>query len=62
MIGTLQGDAQALVDSVISLCYFMRGGATYSEMMNMSPGQRDRIRRFVDQRLEEESKSMHPVY
>ena len=58
----LQDDAQALIDSVISLAYFMRGGVTYSELMNMTSGVRDRIENFVKQRLEQESKSLNPVY
>jgi len=58
----LQDDAQALIDSIISLAYFMRGGITYSELMNTTSGVRDRIESFIKHRLDQEAKSAHPVY
>jgi hypothetical protein len=35
---------------------------TYSEFMCMSYGQREIMQTFIGQRLEQESKSSHPVY
>lgn len=62
MIGMLQDDARALIDSIISLAYFMRGGITYSELMNMTSGVRDRVESFIKSRLEQEAKNPNPVY
>lgn len=62
MIGTLQDEAKALIDSVISLAYFMRGGATYEELMNMTYGERDRVSEFIKNRLEQEMKKPTPIY
>ena len=58
----LQDDAQSLIDSVISLVYFMRGGITYSEIMNVTSGVRDRIENFIKSRLEQEAKNPNPNY
>jgi hypothetical protein len=62
MIGMMQDEARAIVDNAISLAYFMRGGITYSEIMNLTSGVRDRIEVFLKNRLESEAKSMNPVY
>ncbi len=62
MVGMMQDDARALIDSIISLAYFMRGGITYSELMNMTYGVRDRVETFIKTRLEQESKNLHPNY
>ena len=62
MIGMLQDDARDLIDSIIQLAYFMRGGITFSELMNITSGVRDRIENFIKQRLESESKGPRPNY
>lgn len=62
MIDRLQRDAVILIDNVIQMAYFMRGGATYGEIMNMTPGERDRVSTFLDRRLEAEKKNPNPVY
>ncbi len=62
MFQALQGDVQSLVDGIISLVYYMRGAISYEEMMRRTPGERDRISRFLDKRFETEKKNPHPVY
>ena len=52
----MQRDAMSLVDSVVALSYWMRGGATYENIMHMTPGERDRLAQFIEKRLEQESK------
>lgn len=58
----LQKDVENLIDSIISLVYFMRGSISYEEMMRRTPGERDRISTFLDKRFEVEKQNMHPVY
>lgn len=62
MIGRLQDEAREIVDSVTTLAYFMRGGATFTEIMNMPYGIRERLGNFINKRLEVEQKSPYPVY
>jgi hypothetical protein len=62
MFGSLRRDIEAIIDEVIQLSYFMRGAISYEELMFRTPGERQRIGRFIEKRLESESKSMHPVY
>jgi len=62
MIKRLNQEVEILIDTVISLSYFMRGGATYEEIMRMTPGERDKVARFVEKRLESQKDRIHPVY
>lgn len=58
----MQGEAARLVDSCISLSYWMRGAITYGEMMNTTFGERERIGAFIERRLESEKKNPSPNY
>lgn len=62
MFREYQGNIRAIVDDVIEMAYYMRGAISYDEIMLMSPGERERVGRFIEKRLEQESKSPHPVY
>ena len=62
MMDRYNHQVERLLDGVLSLCYFMRGGITYDEMLNTTVGERARIEKFVSKRLEAESKKIHPVY
>jgi hypothetical protein len=58
----MQRDVEGLIDGIISLVYYMRGAISYEDMMMRTPGERDRISRFLDKRFEAEKKNPHPVY
>ena len=62
MFATLQRESERLLDSIITMIYFMRGALTYTEAMNMSFAERTLFARFIERRLEIEKKSPHPVY
>ena len=62
MVAGMQDEAQALIDGCVSLAYWMRGGATYGEIMHMTYGERSRLSSFIDKRLEIEKKNLHPCY
>lgn len=51
-----------IIDSIISLVYFMRGSIQYNEMMNLSYYERQSISIFIKTRLEIEDKKMYPNY
>lgn len=62
MFKRLQYDAKELIKSCISLAYFMRGSIPYEEMLRRTHIEREMITEFINDRLEQESKRMHPVY
>lgn len=62
MFARLTEEASNVVKHIIELVYFMRGGVTYEEMMNRTPGERQMIGEFISQRLESEKKNPHPNY
>lgn len=62
MFSDFRRDVSQTLKSVIQLVYFMRGSISYHDMMNMSFVERQMVGDFISERLEQESKRMHPVY
>lgn len=62
MFSTLRGDIERTVDSILELCWFMRGSIGYEEMMLRTSGERQRIGKFIERRLESQKNSFNPVY
>ena len=62
MFARLQRESKQLIDSVVTLIYFMRGSLSYTEAMNMSQSERTIVSSFVEKRLDAEKNSPHPVY
>jgi len=62
MFKRLQDESSALVRSVVDLIYFMRGALHYDEAMNMTPGERDIVKEYIKNRLEQEKDNPYPNY
>jgi len=62
MFSDFRRDVSQTIKSVIQLVYFMRGSVSYQDMMNMSFVERQMVGDFISERLEQESKRVHPVY
>ena len=62
MFATLQRDSERLLDSIIGLIYFMRGGLSYTEAMNMSFAERTIVSSFIEHRLDQEKGNPYPNY
>lgn len=62
MFDSLKREAAMIIDEVIQLAYWMRGGIGYEELMRRSPIERERISDFISKRLEQESKRSSPSY
>lgn len=60
MFKILNRGVESIFDDVIALSYYMRGAIPYESMMMRTPGERQRIGKFVEQRLEMASKTMFP--
>lgn len=58
----MQRDAEILIDTCVNLAYWMRGGATYDKILWMTPGEKDRMGKFIEKRLAIEKKNPNPVY
>lgn len=46
----------------LKICWYMRGGLTYTEAMNLSPKERDIIGKIVKENLETTKKSGLPFF
>jgi hypothetical protein len=55
-------ESKSLIENAFELVYFMRGGVSYTEAMNMSPGERLIGIEFVNKRLKEQLKLPNPVF
>jgi len=63
MYRRLNGETKAILNSIVQLTYFMRGGMKYDHILyGMSYIEREIAFDYVSKRLEMEMKSPHPVY
>lgn len=62
MFGSLRRDIEATIDDLIQIAYFMRGAISYEELMFRTLGERQRMSKFIERRLDIEFKSRYPVY
>ena len=46
----------------MKLCWFMRGGVTYQEALNLSPDEREIIGKLVKENLETTKKTGQPFF
>lgn len=53
---------EIIIESVISLVYFMRGSVQYNDVMSLSYYERQVMNQFIERRLEIESNKINPVY
>lgn len=60
----LEGERRMLYKNGIELMYFMRGGLSRSEMLDLTPFEREVFSEFLNARLEIELAKKHsqPVY
>ena len=62
MINTLGRDTRSLLRQAIEIAWFSRGSIQYESALHMSPLERDIAIEFVNEHLEAQKKSPHPVY
>jgi len=55
-------EAEQIRSEILKLCWYMRGGITYNEAMNLSFNERDLIGRIVKDNLETTKKSGLPFF
>jgi len=55
-------EATYIRSETLKMCWYMRGGVTYSEVMNMSSKERDIINTIIKENLETTKKSGLPFF
>ena len=62
MFTALKRSTETIIDNVIQIAYYMRGSVQYDSLMWKTPGERERMTKFIAERLKEQSKSLSPVF
>ena len=62
MIDGMGKDVRNLLKQAVEIAWFSRGSIQYETALAMSPLERDITIEFVNNRLENQKKSMNPVY
>lgn len=55
-------EAENIRNDALKICWFMRGGITYTEAMNISPKEREIVGKIVKENLETTKKSGLPFF
>ena len=58
----MESQTKVLRHELLKICWYMRGGVTYSEMSAMSPQEREIIGGLVKQNLETAKKTGQPFF
>lgn len=58
----MEKEAQQIRSEVLKMCWYMRGGVTYTEAMNMSLTEREIIGSIVKENLETTKKTHLPFF
>lgn len=58
----MEKESNAIRNEAIKMCWFMRGGLTYGEAMNLSHEERNMIGRLIKENLETTKKSGLPFF
>ena len=58
----MEGQAKELRHDLLKVCWYMRGGITYSEAAALSPGEREIIGNLVKENLETTKKTSQPFF
>lgn len=62
LLDEMDSDSKALNKSLIELCWYMRGGITYQEIIMMSPNDRKIIMDLIKSNLDITNKSGLPFF
>ncbi len=58
----MEGQAKELRHDLLKVCWYMRGGITYSEAAALSPTEREIIGKLVKENLETTKKTGQPFF
>ena len=58
----MEKECIAIKKSALSMSWYMRGGVTYEDVLNMSSEEREEIKKIIDSNLEVTKKSQIPFF
>jgi len=61
-VNQLDKESKALKEEALKFCWFMRGGLTYTEAMNLSTDERKIISEIINDNLETTKKTGQPFF
>ena len=62
LIDDMDKESEAIKKNALSLSWYMRGGASYEDVLNMSAMERKAINDLVEEHLETTKKSQMPFF
>ena len=62
LIERYEKQIEEIKTNAITMAWYMRGGATYEDIMNMSHIEREAIAKLIDQNLETTKKTQMPFF
>ena len=62
MVDAMDTETRGIRQDILKLCWYMRGGVTYDEAMQMSQSERNAINEIVKENLETTKKSGLPFF
>lgn len=62
MFGRLQTEQRALIRQCFELAWYMRGGATYDQIMQMTPVEKEIMNEWIEKHMKDIEKHNYPVY
>jgi len=57
IVAKYEGDIKNIKKNVLQMCWHMRGGVTYEEIMNMSISERNLIGKIIEEHMETTKKT-----
>ena len=57
LVDQYEGEIKQIKHNILKMCWYMRGGVTYDELMEMSMTEREIIAKIIDENLETTKKS-----
>jgi len=61
-IERLEEEADSIKSSALKFSWYMRGGASYNDILNMSKREREFISKLIDENLETTKKTQLPFF
>ena len=62
MIDGMEQESQQIRDEALKMCWYMRGGLTYTEAMNLGHRERNTVSALIKENLETTKKSGMPFF
>ena len=62
LVKTYENDTKALKEDLLRMCWYMRGGLTYAESLNLSVEERELIGKIINSNLEVTKETQMPFF